>query len=100
MIERVDWSKLELYMKEQEAPRRRAAPMSGLSYRCPREISASTSLRIDRSTKCHHENHYMVKINGIDLCPVSAIMFMIAAKNYRWSDQLGSAINKVIEEAF
>jgi hypothetical protein len=69
--------------------------------RCPKEIWTATSLKIERAGECHSaHDHNMVTVNGIELCPASAIMFLVAAKNYQWSDSLGAAIDKIMEEAY
>lgn len=100
-IDMVDWSSLELHVPPIEKPRLRHKPARSLVLRCPNELLTANSLKIERGGDCHAaHNHSKVVVNGIELCPASAIMFLVAAKNYRWSDGLGSAIEKIMEEAY
>ena len=99
----VDWSKFELYQPPIEEPARRPArPRRHLSHRCPKEIRAARSLKIERGADCSCEghDHFAVVINGLSLCPVSAILFMAAAKDYIVTDGLNAAVSKVIKEAY
>lgn len=93
---------VEMFHPETEEPRLRISPSLSLARRCPKEIRLSKSLRIERSEKCFHvgHNHYMVVVNGHELCPMSAIMFLASARNYKWTRQLKFAINRIAMEAF
>lgn len=99
----VDWSKFELYHPPPiEEPISRIRPGLSLTRRCPKEIRFTKSLRIKRSEVCSRDghDHNMVIVNGIELCPVSAIMFLAAARNYNWATSLKLAINRIATEAF
>ena len=98
----VDWSKFELYHPEAEEPRLRISPSLSLARRCPKEIRLAKSLRIERSERCSRadHSHCMVIVNGHELCPISAILFLVSARNYKWTRQLKSAINRIATEAF
>lgn len=98
----VDWSKFELYHPPIEEPILRIRPSLSLIRRCPKEIWFAKSLRVEQAEVCPRKdhNHRMVMVNGIELCPVSAIMFLAAARNYGWTISLKLAINRIATEAF
>jgi len=74
--------------------RRRRLPMS---WRVPNEISQAKVLLIESKGESCHPGHNEVCVNGVDLCPITAMMYLFAAKGFRWSNALEKAIYKVME---
>lgn len=97
-IDPVDFSKCTLHDPPGDAYRRRALIGGGLSRRVPVEIAMANGLVIKGSCKpCCCGNHMLVSVNGLELCPIITMLFLAAAKLYRWSDGLELAISKVME---
>lgn len=98
-IDPVDFSKFTPSDPPGDAYRRRALiGGGGLSRRVPVEIATANGLVIKVGCKpCCCGNRMLVSVNGLELCPISAMMFLAAAKLYRWSDGLELAISKVME---
>lgn len=82
-----------------EAYRRRALICGGgLSRRVPKKIAMADGLVIKSSGQgCCRGAHLLVSINGLEFCPISAMLFLAAAKLYRWSDELELALNRIME---
>lgn len=87
-----------VYARLGSAWNRRLLISSGLSRRVPLEIiNAATLVITALDDRACHDRHKMVSVNGVELCPVTAMLFLASAKNYIWSDCLEVAISKILE---
>lgn len=94
----VDFSKFVLSNPPGDAYRRRSLVGCGLSRRVPDEIATANGLVIKCLCQpCCGGSHLLISANGLELCPIRAMMFLAAAKLYRWSDGLDAAIKKIME---
>lgn len=99
-VDPIDHSKFALYDRPGYNPKIVMMVGGRFSRRVPRELVTANGLIIKALNKtCNrvNHNHKMIYINEIDLCPVSAMLFLAAAKSYHWSDGLEAAINKILE---
>lgn len=89
---------LSIYGTLGDSWNRRLMIKPGLSRRVPLEISKADGLVITAmDDRACHNRHRMVSVNGVELCPVMAMLLLAAAKNYFWSDGLEAAISKILE---
>ena len=97
-----DFSRLIIRDIEEKSFKKRRNTLVGnrLSFRVPAEIRFAKSLTIACTNEgCQRDRHehLLISINEVKLCPVSAMLFLCAMKNYRWSDRLKAALEKIME---
>ena len=99
-IDSVDFSKFVVPVSNPpgDAYRRRSLIGGGLSRRVPDEIATANGLIIKSCYQpCCDGDHLLISVNKLELCPISAMLFLAATKLYRWSDELELALSRIME---
>lgn len=77
----------------------RAVICQSFSRRIPKELMVNglTIRALDEICSATGHDHKMIVVNKVELCPVSAMLFLTAVKDFHWSDGLKMAIDKILE---